>query len=649
MRVGLALRIVVLLAWFTQGAPAQPAIPRSRIPTGIPVTVRRQIEGLYSPDPAARCRAADALAKLGSRATAAVPFLVALLHDAASVQVASTPENEYRSATDPGAQAAGAIARIGKPAVPQLLLALKERDAATRARALWALGQLRDLRGLRPTIAALKDASPQVRQQAAQVLGRFGDLRAVPALLVAAGDSEPGVRYASITTLTYLEDMRAVPVLIGVLAKEEESELRAAAIYALGRLWDPRSVEPLTAALRDRQARVRWEAAEALTWARDPRATPALIAQLGDPEFLAVEAAAKALTWRGNAAAVEPLIAMLRHADPERRATAAEALGGIGDPRAIPALIAALDAEPDVEDPDGTLGGPRQLVAGLSGIGGSDVVEPLIGALRRKGVYVRVDAADALGEIGDPRAVLPLTDALRDENSDVRCSAAEALGRVGRSRALPTLIAFEKQEPGCGLAGLAHTRDPRALGPLLASLRSRDPGAREAAARGLGWIGGERAMQSIIVLLRDPKPPLRAGAAAGLAGGTDPRAPGLLLTALSDPEAEVREAAARALGSLRHAAAAPALSQVVVRDRSSDVRIAAASSLAAIGTRRVVPALISALRVKDLKQRHVVAWSLSMLTGSNLGMDPGTWQRWWKANPKARLSPVADDCPLALL
>jgi hypothetical protein len=66
-------------------------------------------------------------------------------------------------------------------------------------------------------------------------------------------------------------------------------------------------------------------------------------------------------------------------------------------------------------------------------------VKGLIKALRHNDVFLRKDAALALGEIGDTRAVEPLIAALSDNKPDVRSRAAQALGEMADCVGFPKL------------------------------------------------------------------------------------------------------------------------------------------------------------------------------------------------------------------
>ncbi len=100
----------------------------------------------------------------------------------------------------------------------------------------------------------------------------------------------------------------------------------------LGLIKDPRAVEPLITALKDKDGGVGRFAAEALGEIRDPRAVEPLIATFEDPnEYEGVrDAAAMALGYLGDRRAIQPLTAAL--SDPLLGRVARQALGYISDP-----------------------------------------------------------------------------------------------------------------------------------------------------------------------------------------------------------------------------------------------------------------------------------------------------------------------------
>jgi HEAT repeat protein len=196
--------------------------------------------------------------------------------------------------------------------VTQLITALYHPEAQVRQAAAQKLGQAGDPRAVEPLIDALKDVNREMRKSAAEALGTIGDPRAVE-LLIAA-----------------LKDVNA------------NREMRQSAAEALGKISDPRAVEPLIASLKDRNFPYSY-AVDALGQIGEPAVEP-LIAAFEDEDFPSAYAA-EALGKIGDPCAVEPLIAALKDKDKVKRKAVAEALGQIGDPRAIEPLIAVLGDE----------------------------------------------------------------------------------------------------------------------------------------------------------------------------------------------------------------------------------------------------------------------------------------------------------------
>ena len=75
------------------------------------------------------------------------------------------------------------------------------------------------------------------------------------------------------------------PELIVVLQDQrKDPEVRKNAAEALGKIKDPRAVEPLITALKDEYSGVRWHAAWSLGEIQDPRAVEPLIEALKDED-----------------------------------------------------------------------------------------------------------------------------------------------------------------------------------------------------------------------------------------------------------------------------------------------------------------------------------------------------------------------------
>lgn len=208
--------------WSTLGKDAEPAIgrliegliydsptrqwdePRSRVRSAellIDISVYRPelidalIDMCESSGGRHRCRAADALGRIGPAAGRAVPAIVTLLAD----------RDRHSSIDEPGDHAAPALGKIGVPAVPLLRTALKDDRPFVRQRAAQALGLVG--RGAQPAaadlVSAVKEPNRVMRTTAAEALGRIGDTgdATLAALTDALTDKHLSVRVAAAAAL----------------------------------------------------------------------------------------------------------------------------------------------------------------------------------------------------------------------------------------------------------------------------------------------------------------------------------------------------------------------------------------------------------------------------------------------------------------
>jgi hypothetical protein len=89
--------------------------------------------------------------------------------------------------------AAKQLTKIGTPAIPALISALKSDDACVSAHAARVLGKIGDLATVPALVDALKSDELDVRLACADSLGEIGDAAAVPALIEALKDEDADV------------------------------------------------------------------------------------------------------------------------------------------------------------------------------------------------------------------------------------------------------------------------------------------------------------------------------------------------------------------------------------------------------------------------------------------------------------------------
>lgn len=300
-----------------------------------------------------------------------------------------------------------------------------------------------------------------VRWGAVVALGEIDGMSAIEPLISTLDDGD--IRDITIQILCKTDDVRIVEPLIETLESGEwqnfydvfRRERKYTVPMALGRIGDPKAVEPLIRAMTKQFEDVYcWDIIGALVMIGEP-SVKLLIKALGDVcdkssayslddtseagikrligklywidpsiSWYGANMCASmrtALDWIGEPA-VEPLIEVLKDENAVVRAEAASVLGMIGDPRAVEPLINTLGDE------------YARLHAAVSlGKIGESAVASLIGVVSDEDAIVRALTAHALGEIGDPRAVDPLRQLLDDSDESVRDIAAHALEAIDQT------------------------------------------------------------------------------------------------------------------------------------------------------------------------------------------------------------------------
>jgi len=302
------------------------------------------------------------------------------------------------------------LVKIGRPALPQLVEALNDKNGNVRENAAELLRKIGDERDILAFIEALKGKGmfSKVRSAAFDALAKIGE-PAVPHLIEALNYED--VQYRAVGILGNIAEKRAVDILRHFAEKEVDCSA---------------AIPVLIGFLTNGDTHLRWTTALALGKIGDVRAVPALIATLEDEDLGvrrgAVEALGKIADKCGEVdSVVSALCSVMKDEDEVVRRYAAEGLGGTEDERAVPALIEALKDE--------TRGVPEMAAWALVKIG-EPAVPYLVETLNDQDEDVRYMAIEALGKIGNVRAVPYLIDTLKDEHTSVQYRGAEALVKI---------------------------------------------------------------------------------------------------------------------------------------------------------------------------------------------------------------------------
>lgn len=197
--------------------------------------------------------------RLKAGGAAAVPVLAAIVE---------TKSTDWGSATV-RVTAADLLAEMGPAAadaIPALINALSDPDAAVRSRAAEALGVVGP--GNAQVVAALTAQlkTPEARS-AARGLARCGAaaLAASDALIALLENADPDIRWNALRTLGKIRATASIPKVV-VMLNDPDDQVREHAAEALGDMGPAASttVPALMAALQDKYMKVRRDAARSL-------------------------------------------------------------------------------------------------------------------------------------------------------------------------------------------------------------------------------------------------------------------------------------------------------------------------------------------------------------------------------------------------
>jgi HEAT repeat protein len=304
----------------------------ARIPSATPALIKL----LREAHPILRGRVAEIFGI--SKDHAAIPTLLDAL------------QGEYYTVRSRAAQALGKIG--DRTAMQPLLSALKDKDDEVRSGACLGLGLFRDPSTFDDiTNVLLDDPKIEVRQAAARALGDTQHAAALPYLMEALHDSFWWYEreYAAGDLLSAIEKMgtTAVGPLIEALGDKEGTVRKFAAIL-LGKLGDPRAIEPLGMTLYDMHHEVGRASAESLAKFGAP-AVDVLIAALSHPEMWIRIHAVLALSKIKDGRVAPVLLQMLNDPEREVKKQVIQSLGELKDPRTFPALQEIVSNRADRE------------------------------------------------------------------------------------------------------------------------------------------------------------------------------------------------------------------------------------------------------------------------------------------------------------
>ncbi len=274
------------------------------------VNVIELTNSLKSYDPVERALAAVSLGEVGSQAAPAVDTLIRLVAD-------------YEKLTKKGPY-------DGKwPVYVDGNIELNEYPTHVDKVAAWSLAEIGEV-AVDPLVTALNHEDWRIQRYAAKILGKIGAVSAEKALIAALNDKN------------WLVQEDAILALKKITGKDTAEWQRGKA-----------TVEPLISALDAENVRVKWDVIKALGKLKDPRALDPLVDILnqrhGDP--ILQELALESIGELNDKRAISSIIGILnnKYVSASLQELAVKILGNFRDDRAVESIITAMKS-PQIKD-----------------------------------------------------------------------------------------------------------------------------------------------------------------------------------------------------------------------------------------------------------------------------------------------------------
>lgn len=247
----------------------------------------------------------------------------------------------------PGGRAISALISIGRPAVPDLIVALHHADTWKRYGAALVLAKVGDKRCIGPLIGVLRnDPKPSIRNNVAFFLGRLRTSAAIPALEEALHDQDEDVQKQAREALVLIRQSVPIGPLTSLLEFGPLDNRAKPQWFRLGPS-DNRTVQELLNSLPMAEPPDDMDTIRELAIRGDRQAVPALLRVMETSRYKQATAA-EALGLLGDRRAVGPLLQALRRGRSHNAylaEMAAVALARLGVREAVPDLMDCLSSQ----------------------------------------------------------------------------------------------------------------------------------------------------------------------------------------------------------------------------------------------------------------------------------------------------------------
>jgi len=449
----------------------------------------------------------------------------------------------------------------------------KRRLAAMAVAAARGLGEARgDL------LALVSSEDAELKKMAVLCLGWLGDPGLLPEFeRLAAEDPSTEIRVAAIESIDRTGAEGSLETFHGLIGPGERN-VRISALYMLGDLVDPASLEKIVSLLNDSDAQVRRYAMSVMRKYEAADVLPLIDGAWADLSAKARLDAVRTLGQIDDPAVVAQLGRLAGKGSADLKVQVAAALGHIDGPEAVALLRQQYPGS------EGKL--QVQLIRSIGAQKDAGSVAMLLESLKTEDPRLRGAVIEALVQIGDTGALPDLIELLIADQTgpELRAALVGALGRFGDASVNPYLLEMLEAEEDdqarinlmLALGNLPQDGLWKNLAPYL---QDDNPQVANAAIYAISLLQDPGALEALYPMLRSPDMNLQISVLTLLAEMKPEGASSRVLALLDSDNVAVKSTAIQVLGVLEDRSVLDRIRNELESATDTNVRVASVMTL----------------------------------------------------------------------